>query len=545
MKKFLSIFLIITLLTGFSAFATDVDGHWAEAYVKRLQSAGIMQGYEDGTFRPDGTVTRAEFVTMLVRLVYDGTGLTAVLSDKPFADVSETDWYYPYVCAAVQGGFVVADADGTFRPSDAITREEMVVMITLALELSGGACDFSDIPETYPHYDAVSAAVEAGILTGYEDGTFRPLSTATRGETAAMVCRMIDYREGVQPPATEPEQPPVTEPEQPADRINMTWHQIYNKDVTKTGNHMNGLDVISPTWFRILDNTGLTPYSYEHVIDPDTNLYLADLGNTAYIEDAKDLEGYQVWAMLKTDFTVKTANKFLNSDTARKNCIDLIEQFIGQYRLDGINLDFENMYVSDKDQYTLFVKEMSEMCKRVGVVLSVDVTKYDPTGGTWSMCFDRAAIAQYADYVALMAYDENGTWSKKAGSVASLPWVERSIQTTLEEVPAEKLLLGIPFYARLWVEENGTVVKTYAYGMRTIAQKIAEAGAQIVYDEATGQNYAEWRDGNSVYKVWIEDKTSIQARLDLVEKYNLAGVASWSKTFETADIWDYIEENLR
>ena len=157
------------------------------------------------------------------------------------------------------------------------------------------------------------------------------------------------------------------------------------------------------------------------------------------------------------------------------------------------------------------------------------------------MCYDRTGIAKYADYVALMAYDQNGTWSKTAGSVADLKWTEDALKLTLKEVPAEKLLLGIPFYARIWETVNDRVVKTSAVGMETVAKRIAENGAQIVYDEKTGQNYAEWTSGNSVFKVWIEDKTSIRARIDLVNEYDLAGVASWSKTFETSDTWEYIE----
>ncbi|MBQ9997844.1 MAG: glycosyl hydrolase, partial [Clostridia bacterium] len=150
----------------------------------------------------------------------------------------------------------------------------------------------------------------------------------------------------------------------------------------------------------------------------------------------------------------------------------------------------------------------------------------------------------YVDYVALMAYDENGTWSTEAGSVASLPWVEESIEITLEEVPAEKLLLGIPFYARLWREQNGKVVKTSAIGMETAMKQIENAGAQIVYDEKTGQNYAEWKDGEQTVKIWLEDETSVLARIELCKKYDLAGIASWSRTFENPSILTFIKENL-
>ncbi|MEE1042585.1 MAG: S-layer homology domain-containing protein, partial [Clostridia bacterium] len=521
-------------------------------------------GYEDGTFRLTGTITRAEFTKLLVTMRY---GNYQTYENEIFEDVPSTAWYYNYICTAYEENILEEKEGESFRPTDLITREEMVVMIVKSLELSGGRASFSDVKKSDEHYKEICAAVNSGIINGYEDGTFKPENTATRGETAAMVCRILNYitdKELVGEPKPEvelnPEEYPEDEEEQPEipdieyvpgdvddgikGKINLTWHQIYNTGVTKTGNHMPGLNVISPTWFTLVDNTGLTPYSYEYEFYSDLNLYIADLGNKGYIEDCK-AEGYKVWAMFSTEGSPAKTSKFLNSAPAREACVKMMKDFIKKYDLDGINLDFENMYQSDRDLYSKFVKEMADMCHSVGAILSVDVTKYDSTSSTYSMCYDRTAIAKYADYVALMAYDQNGTWSKEAGSVADLEWTEKAVIKTLEEVPNEKLLLGIPFYARIWETVNGKVVKTSAVSMTTVANKIAENNAEIVYDKKTGQNYAQWVSGSSVFKVWIEDKTSIKARLDLIEKYDLAGVASWSKSFETADIWEFIEENLR
>lgn len=564
--SYILIFAFILNTAVFSVSAdvkgSDISGHWAEDYAVRLIKLGIMDGYEDGTFRLNGTITRAEFTKLLVTMRY-GDYLT--YTEKIFSDVETDTWYYSYICTAEQEGILEEETGGNFRPSDLITREEMVVMIVRSLNMSGGSASFSDVSKSHRHYSEISAAVKNGIITGYEDNTFRPENTATRGETAAMVCRILNYitdRELVREPdpsldlnedeIIDSEKPSNENDENisgPADtgisgKINMTWHQIYNTGVTKTGNHMDGLNVISPTWFKLVDNTGLTPYSYEHEFYPELNLYIADLGNTEYIEDCR-MEGYKVWAMFNTEGSCSKTSKFLNNASARAACVEMMKGFITKYGLDGINLDFENMYQSDRDMYTQFVKEMAQMCHSVGAVLSVDVTKYEPTSSTYSLCYDRAGIAKYADYVALMAYDQNGTWSKTAGSVADLIWTENALIKTLEEVPAEKLLLGIPFYARIWETVNGKVVKTSAVGMSTVANKIAENNAQIVYDEYTGQNYAEWTSGESVFKVWIEDKTSIKARLELVDYYNLAGVASWSKTFETPDIWGYIKGLLK
>jgi len=540
----------------------DMEGHWAEEYGRRLLRLGIMNGYEDGTFKLTGTITRAEFTKLLVTLRY---GNYQTYTDEIFTDVPLNAWYYNYVCTAYAEKILEEQEGESFRPSELITREEMVSMIVKSLELSGGRASFSDIKSSDEHYKEICAAVNSGIINGYEDGTFKPDNTATRGETATMVCRILNHitdKELVGEPNPEvdleddeyPEDEPVEIPDVeyvPGDvddgisgKINLTWHQIYNTGVTKTGNHMDGVNVISPTWFRLVDNTGLTPYSYEHEFYSDLNLYIADLSNKDYIKDCK-AEGYKVWAMFNTEGSPSKTSKFLNSAPARAACVNMMKDMILKYDLDGINLDFENMNKSDRDLYTQFVKEMADMCHSVGAILSVDVTKYEPTSPTYSLCYDRTAIAKYADYVGLMAYDQNGTWSTEAGSVADLEWTEKALIKTLEEVPNEKLLLGIPFYARIWETVNGKVVKTSAVGMTTVANKIAENNATVYYDEKTGQNYAEWTSGNSVFKVWIEDKTSIKARLDLIEEYDLAGVASWSKTFETPDIWGFIEENLK
>ena len=225
--------------------------------------------------------------------------------------------------------------------------------------------------------------------------------------------------------------------------------------------------------------------------------------------------------------------------------MEMMRKLAGIYGFTGINMDFENMNVSDKDIYTQFVKEMSEMCKEEGLVLSVDVTKYLESSGTWSMCYDRTELAKYADYVALMAYDEYGTWSKKGGSVASLPWTEECIKITLKEVPAEKLILCVPFYARIWREDNGVVIRTAAMGMESAMERVTNAGAEIVYDEKTGQDYAEWIEDGNTMKIWLENEKSMGKRLELIEKYGLAGIASWSKSFADPDIWKFIEENLK
>lgn len=551
-------FMTMSFADGYS----DIKGHWAEEYAQRLINLHIMNGYEDGTFKLGNNITRAEFTKLLVAMRY---GNYQTYTDEIYTDVKSGDWYYTYICTAFSEGVADTKEGEEYRPNEKITREEMVVMIVKSLELSGGVAKFSDVGRNHRHYAEINAAVNGGILTGYEDGTFRPDSLATRGETAAMVCRMLDYitsKELTKEPLpvvelTDEEKEMAFDSKEEEtvfnigvnengekEKINMTWHAVYSTGITKTGNHMTGLDVISPTWFKIVDNTGKTPYSYEEEFYSDLNLYIADLGNSSYMEDCKE-EGYKVWAMFNTEGSPSKTSKFLNSSSARKACIKIIKEKIKKYGLDGINLDFENMYEKDRGKYSQFVKEMAEMCHSIGVVLSVDITKYDSTSSTYSLCYDRGKIAEYADYVILMAYDQNGTWSVTAGSVADLKWTENAVKKTLEEVPPQKLVLGVPFYTRIWNTANGKVINSSAVGMSTAAFRVSQNLAEIKYDAQTGQNYAQWGNNSAAYKVWLEDKTSLKARIDIVNNYGLAGIASWSKGFETSDIWKFIDDNLK
>jgi len=560
MRKLLSIILIIGILlqafciTAFAKDFKDIEGHWAQQYVERLIYNNIMNGYEDGTFRLNKTITRAEFTKLIVTMRY---GAYQTYEDVIFSDVANDKWYYPYTCTAYIQGIADTEKGREYRPNEEITREEMVLMIVKSLKLSGGSSSFKDVSKSHKHYAEITSAVGGGILTGYEDGTFKPEKSATRGETAAMVCRMLDYisnRELTDQPSpvvslTEDEE---IEEEEPTPSVNYssssekiigTWQQIYNTGVTSSGAQVKCMNVISPTWFKIVDNTGLTPYSYEEVFYEDLDYYLADFGNKEYIKDCKN-KGYKVWPMIGSESTCTKTSRFMKSEEARKAFVARIKEKIKYYDLDGINLDFEYMFESDKDLYSQFVKEMADMCHSVGVSLSVDVTKYLASSSSYSMCYDRTAIGKYADYVMLMGYDQNGTWSKTAGSVADLPWTEDAIKGLLKEVPAEKLVLGIPFYTRIWETWDGEVTKSSAVGIDTAESQVKENMAEAKFDSKTKQNYAEWGSEDIKYVVWLEDSTSIKERIDLVNKYNLAGVMSWSKEFGNSDAWSVIDKNL-
>ena len=216
------------------------------------------------------------------------------------------------------------------------------------------------------------------------------------------------------------------------------------------------------------------------------------------------------------------------------------------YDLDGINIDFENMKQEDIDLYSRFIIELTPRLNEIGMVVSVDVTA--PDGGeTWSMCFDRNVIGDVADYIIFMAYDQNGISSTTAGTTAGYNWIELNLVKFLqtEEIDSDKLILGIPFYTRIWtVDANGEVVRNPTVNMEDIEDVIPD-GVQKTWDDELKQYYVEYQDGEYTRKMWIEDVESLKAKVSLVNENNLAGVASWQYGMETEDVWPMLEEELK
>lgn len=314
-------------------------------------------------------------------------------------------------------------------------------------------------------------------------------------------------------------------------KINLTWDIMTQAKQNMSGyKTIPGLNVISPTWFYLTDGKG-TIKSY---------------GSTAYTEWAHK-EGLQVWALFANSFDPDITAKMLRSYDNRKKVIQQILVLSKLLKIDGINIDFENINLADKDYLSQFVRELTPLLHEQKRTVSMDVT-FRSTNENWSMCFDRPVLGGIVDYMAVMAYDEHWATSPESGSVASLPWVRNGMERIFEQVPKEKVLLGVPFYSRIWEEtpqNDGSVkVTSKAYSMSKINEILASANAVPAYDETTGQNYASYNSNGKTYKVWLEDETSMKQRAALVKEYGMAGIASWRKGFEEASIWDVIRSEL-
>ncbi|MHB1392900.1 MAG: glycosyl hydrolase family 18 protein [Clostridia bacterium] len=314
-------------------------------------------------------------------------------------------------------------------------------------------------------------------------------------------------------------------------KVNMTWEYVGSKnpDISKLKS-INGLDVVSPTWFTIADKQGT----------------VTNRADSGYVKWAHS-SGHKVWALVGNGSDLDRTHGFLNNTDTREKIIQQLLIYAKLYKLDGINIDFENIYMKDRDMLTQFMRELSPLIREQGLVVSIDVT-FRSSSENWSMCYDRKALSEVVDYIAVMAYDQHWAASPVAGSVAELGWVENGVRRMLEEVPNEKLLLGLPFYTRVWTEEvaDGKVkVSSKAVSMDSVEKILSEKKPVVKWDEESGQNYAEYKEGKNTYKIWIEDEKSINLKSSLVHKYDLAGAASWRKGFESDDIWSVLQDNLK
>lgn len=317
--------------------------------------------------------------------------------------------------------------------------------------------------------------------------------------------------------------------------VSLVWEYFskYAKAPQRT-EKIDGVNVVAPTFFSLSDSK--------------KGAIVANVGQAGqnYINWAHS-NGYRVWPWVANEATNKAdkdlTSEILNDYKLREKLISSIVSAVEMYNLDGINLDFENMYESDKDAYSRLVIELAPRLKELGKVLSVDVTAPDGSPD-WSLCFNRNVIGDVADYVIFMAYDQHNQSSTEAGTVAGCDWVEANINKFLgqEGVKPEKIILAMPFYTRVWNVTDGGISSS-AVDMKSQSTLIPD-DAKITWDDSLKQNLAEYEKNGRTYKVWMEDAKSLKCKLDLVKKYNLAGGAFWRKDQETSDVWKVINENL-
>ncbi|MBX5476676.1 MAG: SH3 domain-containing protein [Clostridia bacterium] len=324
-------------------------------------------------------------------------------------------------------------------------------------------------------------------------------------------------------PGEAPREPDAPAPGVPAGPINLTWDLVGASPPDVAGYPpMPGVNVISPTWLHLAEDGSVTS--------------IADAG---YVS-AAHARGLAVWPLFGNSFDPERTHRVLQDSRARLRMERELLAYARLYRFDGINIDWENMDVADRDAFTQFVRELAPLARMAGLIVSVDVTFPGPSPN-WQLCYDRAALGRSADLVIAMGYDQYTQGSRRAGPVAAMPWVEAGVEAMLAEVPAHKLVLGVPLYTRLWTESSSGLASR-ALGMAEAA-RFQDRGA-VVEDASTGLPYLEWREGDAIRKMWLETADTLHARASVARQRGLAGVASWQRRFATGEAWTAIAAGL-
>lgn len=314
-------------------------------------------------------------------------------------------------------------------------------------------------------------------------------------------------------------------------KVNLIWHQIDNMDanayLSEDIAEMKGVNVISPTWFSVTDNEG----------------NINSLASEAYVKTAHEA-GLEVWGLVSNFSADVDTAALLSSTQVRRKMTDYLVSEALALGLEGINLDFEYIREDAGYSYVQFVRELSIACRKNQLVFSIDV----PVPMDFNRHFNRKELGTVADYVIIMGYDEHYAGSEAAGSVASIGFEQNGITATLEDVPANKIISGVPFYTRLWYTvtnaDGSTSVTSEAIGMNRAQKTLETYGVTPTWNEETAQYYASWTlDDGTLCEIWLENEESLARKAALVSRYDLGGIAAWVLGFEQSSIWQVLIDN--
>lgn len=312
----------------------------------------------------------------------------------------------------------------------------------------------------------------------------------------------------------------------------LAWDHVLNVAPNLSVNPPNpAVTVLSPTWFSLSDSEG----------------NVASKADPAYVAEAKS-RGVRVEPLFSNGFDPERTRAFLADAGARERSVARILAFCRTLGLDGINIDFENVFGEDRDRLTAYVAELARALHEDGLRVSMDVTVVSDKPN-WSGCYDREALGRIVDAIALMTYDEHWRSSPVSGSVASIGWVEKAVAYLAGKVPPGKIWLGVPFYTREWEETpvagGGVKVRSRARSMAEAEARLRENGAVVSWDAAAGQYYGEFFKEGKRYRVWLEEERSLGLKLALVQKWGLGGVAAWRRGFEKPQAWEVLQSISR
>jgi len=296
--------------------------------------------------------------------------------------------------------------------------------------------------------------------------------------------------------------------------ISPFWYRLDRND---PGQLETGSDVTEQDMYRTLDfcrQNDISNYALIHNILYGHNSVGKDLAHTLFTNPVK-----------------------------RKQQVNNIYNLLQEKGFDGVCIDIENIYPGDRDHYVQFLADLSSRLKPAGypIIVCVPAKTSNVPGGGWGDNFDYAKVGRYADQVVIMTYDEHNAFSSN-GPIASVDWVEKTIQYALTQIPAEKIILGIPGYGFDW----NLVQKTSRYLSYQLAMQTSRKyKSDIKWDNRGQVPYFNYHDAQgSKHSVYFENADSTAAKLELVNRYGLRGIALWRLGMEDPDIWRLIPDFL-
>lgn len=487
----------------------DIGTSYARDEIIELYNQKIIAGTSATHFSPKKTMTRAEFITALDRLLK----LEPVPGPiSPYADVAKTAWYYGYVQAAVQLELVSGKSATAFSPDKPVTRQEAAVMMynafkqtanpgasTLPYKDKGGIAEWAN--------DAVAAMYELGLMKGDQTGSFRPTKPITRQEAAIVLAGVLEQEEWAAELADKPNE-----------RIVLGWQ--YGQTTAQYENAIvqSNVNTLSPRWYFVGSTGAVEDYT-------DTKLVTWAKSNNK-----------KIWAMTGNRSDQEATHLLLSSPDASSAAINGLAALVDKHGLDGLNIDFENVAPADRNYLTAFVTQLAAKLHMLGAKLSIDVS---PDLGTdWTEAFDYAELGKQADYMVLMGYDEHYGGSKYPGPNASLPYDRQAVRTILKTVANSKVILALPFYNRDWsLYPDGTAASSAFVTLPEQNALVAGPSLTPAWNQTLGQYVAHYTKQSIKHSIWIEDGRSLIAKYRLAADNKLAGVAYWHIGGESPDIW--------
>jgi len=276
--------------------------------------------------------------------------------------------------------------------------------------------------------------------------------------------------------------------------------------------------------------TGVGPFWYKAT--KDGKLEAKD--SQVVYDTAKSL-GLKMYPLI-TNKTGST-DAVLGDATIRSKVIDNIVKLVTEKQYDGVNIDFELLPPMQRDNLTAFMAELYTKMRAINKIVIISVFPQVDVAADVSGAYNYPELSKNADYLQVMTYDYHWSTSPKPGAIAPIDWYEKNIKYAIENCGGpHKVIIGIGAYGYDWVKGKDGETITYVDAIVRAEQN----NAKIVYDEATQSPHFSYKN----HEVWFENDKSIAMKLDVIAKYNPAGIALWRLGQEQPEIWPLVDKKF-